>query len=69
MKCSDRGHEMILARWGVDYPDPGAVATPFADGSVQQLAWRNGWHDERATQIVAKAMVESTRGAAALIGN
>ena len=62
-----RGHEMILARWGVDYPDPGAVATPFADGSVQQLAWRNGWHDERATQIVAKAMVESDQEARAAL--
>jgi len=53
-----REHQMVIARWGVDYPDPAAVAAPFADGSVQQLAWRNGWYDERATQLAAAAMLE-----------
>ncbi|HEY8498723.1 MAG TPA: hypothetical protein VIK90_05700, partial [Limnochordales bacterium] len=31
---------------------------PFADGSVKQLAWRNGWYDEEATRLTAQAMVE-----------
>jgi len=58
----ERRHQMVLARWGVDYPDPDALAKPFADGSIQQIAWRNGWHDEEATRLTGAAMVESEKG-------
>lgn len=57
-KYRQQGLQMILAGWGVDYPDPDALAKPFADGSVKQLAWRNGWYDEEATRLTAQAMVE-----------
>ena len=58
----ERRHQMVLARWGVDYPDPDALAKPFADGSIQQIAWRNAWHDEEATRLTGAAMVESEKG-------
>ncbi|NLG68058.1 MAG: ABC transporter substrate-binding protein [Firmicutes bacterium] len=57
-KYREQGLQMIVAGWGVDYPDPDALAKPFADGSVRQLAWRNAWYDEEATRLTAEAMVE-----------
>lgn len=57
-KYRQRAFQMILAGWAVDYPDPDALAKPFADASIQQLAWRSGWHDPRATRLTRQAMLE-----------
>jgi len=42
----------------VDYPDPDALAKPFADGTIRQLAYRNAWMDPKATELTKKAMLE-----------
>ncbi len=57
-KYREQGLQMILASWGVDYPDPDALAKPFADGTIKQLAWRNAWQDKRATELTRQAMLE-----------
>ena len=57
-KYRKQGHQLILARWGADYPDPDALAKPFADYRVKQLAWRNMWYDDYAADLVEKAAVE-----------
>ncbi len=57
-KYRQQGHQMILAGWGVDFPDPAAQAAPFADYTAHQLAWRNMWYDDFASKLVKMAMVE-----------
>jgi peptide/nickel transport system substrate-binding protein len=49
---------MIIAGWGIDYPDPDALAKPFANYRVKQLAWRNMWYDDHAADLAEKAGVE-----------
>jgi peptide/nickel transport system substrate-binding protein len=61
-KFREQGLQLILASWGVDYPDPDALAKPFADGTVKQLAWRNAWMDKEATELTSKAMLERDTG-------
>ncbi len=61
-KYREQGLQMILAGWGVDYPDPDALAKPFADGTVKQLAWRNAWVDTKATDLGKQAMLERDAG-------
>jgi peptide/nickel transport system substrate-binding protein len=57
-KYREQGLQMIVAGWGVDYPDPAALATPFADGTVKQLAYRNAWMDPKATELTKQATLE-----------
>lgn len=57
-KYRKQGHQLILAAWGADYPDPDALAKPFANYRVKQLAWRNMWYDDYAADLVEKAAVE-----------
>jgi peptide/nickel transport system substrate-binding protein len=57
-KYREQGLQMILWGWGVDYPDPDALAKPFADGTIRQLAYRNAWMDPKATELTKKAMLE-----------
>jgi peptide/nickel transport system substrate-binding protein len=57
-KYREQGLQMILWGWGIDYPDPDALAKPFADGTIRQLAWRNAWMDPKATDLTKKAMLE-----------
>jgi len=61
-------HQMVLVRWGVDYADPSAQATPFAhcettgpEAKVKQLAWRNkyisgvtAWVEQAAGELDAR---------------
>ncbi len=54
-KYRQQGHQMILAGWGIDYPDPDALAKPFANYRVKQLAWRNMWYDDYAADLAEKA--------------
>lgn len=57
-KYREQGLQLVIYGWGVDYPDPDALAKPFADGTIKQLAYRNGWMDPRATELTRKAMLE-----------
>ncbi len=61
-KYREQGLQMILYGWGVDYPDPDALAKPFADGTIRQLAYRNAWMDPKATDLTKKAMLERDPG-------
>lgn len=54
-KFRQQGHQMILAGWGIDYPDPDALAKPFANYKVKQLAWRTMWYDDYAANLAEKA--------------
>lgn len=65
-----QNHEMILAGWGSDYPDPDAQAKPFAhaesldaDAKVRQLAWRTMQENPEMAAIVDAAAVESDQAA------
>jgi len=57
-KYREQGLQMILWGWGVDYFDPDALAKPFADGTIRQLAYRNAWMDPKASDLTRKAMLE-----------
>jgi peptide/nickel transport system substrate-binding protein len=53
-------HQMVIARWGADYPDPDNLAKAFADFDSQVLAWRNQW-DHPVKRIVRTAVQELDR--------
>ncbi len=57
-KYRQQGLQMIIANWGVDYPDTDALANPFANHRVKQLAWRCDWIDDYAADLVEAASVE-----------
>jgi peptide/nickel transport system substrate-binding protein len=57
-KYREQGLQMVIYGWGVDYPDPDALAKPFADGTIRQLAYRNAWVDPKATELTKKAALE-----------
>ena len=63
-KFREQGLQMIVAGWGVDYPDADALANPFANHWVKQLAWRCAWLDDYAadlTEAAAKEINEDRR--------
>ncbi len=55
-----QNHQMVIARWGADYPDPDNLAKAFADFDVRQLAWRNKW-DHPVKRMVQQAVAELDR--------
>ena len=55
-----QNHQMVLARWGADYPDPDNLAKAFADFDIRQLAWRNKW-DHPVKRQVQAAVAELDR--------
>lgn len=55
-----QNHQMVIARWGADYPDPDNLAKAFADFDVRQLAWRNKW-DHPVKRLVQQAVAELDR--------
>lgn len=57
-KYRKQGLQMVLAKWGSDYPDPDNNAKAFGDYTIKQLAWRNMWYDDYASQLAQKAAVE-----------
>jgi peptide/nickel transport system substrate-binding protein len=57
-KYREQGLQLVIYGWGVDYPDPDALAKPFADGTIKQLAYRNAWIDPKASELTKKAMLE-----------
>jgi len=54
-KYREQGLQMIIAGWGVDYPDADALAHPFANYRVKQLAWRCAWYDDYAADLAEAA--------------
>jgi peptide/nickel transport system substrate-binding protein len=54
-KYRNQSLQMIVAGWGIDYPDADALAKPFADYTVKQLAWRNAWIDDKAAAMASAA--------------
>jgi peptide/nickel transport system substrate-binding protein len=55
-----QNHQMVIARWGADYPDPDNLAKAFADFDIKQLAWRNKW-DHPVKRQVQQAVAELDR--------
>ena len=58
-KFREQGINLIVAGWGIDYPDPDALAQPFANYKAKQLAWRLAWMDDKAAQLTEAASLES----------
>ena len=54
-KFRKQGIDMIVAGWGIDYPDADALANPFANHRVNQLAWRLSWLDDKAADMAEAA--------------
>jgi len=54
-KYREQGVQMIIADWCGGYPDSGALANPFANFRVKQIAWRCGWYDDYAADLVEAA--------------
>lgn len=52
-----RNHQaqMILANWGMDYPDPQDFAAPFGDYTQQSLIWRLQDNDTQLSKLVQQA--------------
>jgi peptide/nickel transport system substrate-binding protein len=57
-KYREQGINMIVAGWGVDYPDAAALSDPFANHRVNQLAWRLAWLDDHAADLAEAANKE-----------
>ncbi len=55
-----QNHQMVIARWGADYPDPDNLAKAFGDFDSRQLAWRNKW-DHPVKKLVQQAVAELDR--------
>jgi peptide/nickel transport system substrate-binding protein len=53
-----QNHQLILGEWGADYPDPDNLAKAFADYTVKQLAYRNTWYDDYASNLTKMAAKE-----------
>ncbi|HWQ07636.1 MAG TPA: ABC transporter substrate-binding protein, partial [Holophaga sp.] len=57
-KMRQQGINLIVAGWGIDFPDSDALAEPFANHKAKQLAWRMGWLDDKAAQLTEAAAKE-----------
>ncbi len=55
-----RTHQLVIARWGADYPDPDNLATAFADFDARVLAYRNQW-DHAIKRTAQQAVRELDR--------
>lgn len=53
-----QGHQMIIGGWGNDYPDADNLAQAHANYKAKQLAWRNAWYDEFASNLTVEAQFE-----------
>ncbi len=54
-----QNHQMVLAGWSPDFPDPDGNATPWADYGARSLAWRNSYQDEVAAKLARQAALEA----------
>jgi peptide/nickel transport system substrate-binding protein len=55
-----RNYQMLIARWGADYPDPDNLARAFGDIDSRVLAFRVGW-DHPVKRTVNQAVAELDR--------
>lgn len=51
-------HQMVLALWGADYPDPDNFAKAFGDFDARQLAYRNVYKNDRVSDLTKRAAAE-----------
>ncbi len=61
-KYRKQGINMIVAGWGVDYPDPAALSDPFTNHRMKQLAWRLAWEVDEAADLAEAANKELDEG-------
>ena len=68
-KYRARRHQMVIANWGADYPDPHSMAGAFAsnpdnsdDAALKTVAWRASWAIPQMTLDAAKAARELDPG-------
>ncbi|GLV48817.1 ABC transporter substrate-binding protein [Thermus sp. LT1-2-5] len=54
-----QNHQVVLAGWSPDFPDPDGNATPWADYGARSLAWRNSYNDEVAAKLARQAALEA----------
>ncbi|RMH58198.1 MAG: ABC transporter substrate-binding protein [Deinococcus-Thermus bacterium] len=54
-----QNHQVVLAGWSPDFPDPDGNATPWADYGARSLAWRNSYNDEVAAKLARQAALET----------
>jgi peptide/nickel transport system substrate-binding protein len=54
-----QNHQMVLAGWSPDFPDPDGNATPWSDFDARSLAWRNSYRDNVAAQLARQAALET----------
>ncbi|WP_026175157.1 ABC transporter substrate-binding protein [Thermus igniterrae] len=54
-----QNHQMVLAGWSPDFPDPDGNATPWSDFGARSLAWRNSYNDEVAAKLARQAALEA----------
>jgi peptide/nickel transport system substrate-binding protein len=47
--------QMVLATWGMDYPDPQDFAAPFGDYTQKSLIWRLQDNDQQMAKVVEQA--------------
>lgn len=64
-KYKSRRHQMVIANWGADYPDPHSMAGTFASNpdnsdtaTLKTVAWRASWAIPQMTRDVASAARE-----------
>jgi peptide/nickel transport system substrate-binding protein len=64
-KYRARRHQMVIANWDSDYPDPHAMAGTFASNpdnsdiaELKTVAWRASWNIPQMTRDVAAAARE-----------
>jgi peptide/nickel transport system substrate-binding protein len=50
-------HQLVMQRWGADYPDPDNMVRAFANFDARQLAWRTQW-DHPVKRVVEQAVSE-----------
>jgi peptide/nickel transport system substrate-binding protein len=53
-----QGVQIVIAAWDPDYPDADAMARPFANYRVNQVAWRCVWYDDYAADLAEAASKE-----------
>lgn len=53
-----QGGQLVLVRWGPDFPDPDGNVTPFTNYEAKSIAWRNGWENAEIADLAKQAAVE-----------
>jgi len=54
-----QNHQMVLAGWSPDFPDPDGNATPWSDYNPRSWPWRNSYRDPVAATLARQAALET----------